>query len=38
MPDLLQPGINALGKYMKTKIATFIGLFSPCICIIFDVC
>ena len=27
MPDLLQPGINALGKYMKTKIATFIGLF-----------
>lgn len=26
MPDLLQPGINALGKYMK-KIATFIGLF-----------
>ena len=27
MPDLLQSGINALGKYMKTKIATFIGLF-----------
>lgn len=27
MPDLLQPGINALGKYMKTKIAIFIGLF-----------
>lgn len=27
MPGLLQPGINALGKYMKTKIATFIGLF-----------
>lgn len=27
MPDFLQSGINALGKYMKTKIATFIGLF-----------
>lgn len=27
MPDLLQSGINALGKYMKTKIAIFIGLF-----------
>lgn len=27
VPDLLQPGTDVLGKYMKTKIATFIGLF-----------
>lgn len=26
MPDLLQSGTVVLGKYMKTKIATFIGL------------